>query len=102
MLDSVDLTTGSGASSATVTGWTYDYDVPTTAIKAVLYLNGQLAAYGPTSEPRSDVDAVFGITGTHGYSFSIALPRGQDRLCMYGINAGTGSNTAIGCRTVTG
>jgi hypothetical protein len=102
MLDSVDVSTSGGATRATVTGWTYDYDAPATPIKAVLYLNGRLAAYGPTSEPRDDVDRVFGITGAHGYSFSIALPPGQDRLCMYGINSGTGSNTAIGCRTVTG
>jgi hypothetical protein len=102
MLDSVDVATGGGRTSATVTGWTYDYDVPATAIKAVLYLNGRLAAYGPASQPRDDVNAAFGITGEHGYSFSIALPPGQDRLCMYGINSGAGSNTTIGCRTVTG
>ena len=102
MLDSVEVSTASGQPSATVTGWSYDYDAPTTSIKAVLYLNGRLAAYGPTSEPRSDVNAVYGISGTHGYSFSIALPPGQDRLCMYGINTGTGSDTTVGCRTVTG
>jgi hypothetical protein len=102
MLDSVGVTAGGAGNTATVTGWTYDYDAPASAIKAVLYLNGRIAAYGPTSEPRSDVNAVYGITGTHGYTFSIPLPAGSNQLCMYGINTGAGSNTLIGCRTVTG
>jgi hypothetical protein len=100
MLDTVQV---NGADhTATVTGWTYDYDAPDTALKAVLYLNGKLAAYGPTTQQRDDVNAVFGISGSHGYSFTIPLPAGQDQLCMYGINTGTGYNTTLGCRTVTG
>ena len=46
MLDTASV--DSDGHTATVTGWTYDYDAPTTALKAVLYLNGKLAAYGPT------------------------------------------------------
>jgi hypothetical protein len=45
---------------------------------------------------------VYGITGTHGYTFSVPLAAGTNQLCMYGINSGAGSNTLIGCRTVTG
>lgn len=99
-LGTLDTATVSGG-HATVTGWTYDYDAPTQAIKAVLYLNGRLAAYGPTSLQRNDVNAAYGLTGTHGYQFSIPVPAGSAQLCMYGISVGTGPNTTLGCRTVT-
>ncbi len=98
MFESASVTDG----MATVTGWSYDYDAPATPIRTVLYLNGTLAAYGPTMVQRDDVNAVFGLTGTHGYSFSIAVQPGANQLCMYGINVGTGANSALGCRTVTG
>jgi hypothetical protein len=100
MLDTVGVD-GTGH-AATVTGWTYDYDAPATALKAVLYLNGKLAAYGPTSVQRDDVNEVYGLTGSHGYRFTIPLPAGQNQLCMYGINTGAGVNSQLGCRTVTG
>src|SRR6185437_7408252 len=64
MLDTVGVDTA--AHTATVTGWTYDYDAPTSPLKAALYLNGKLAAYGPTSVQRDDVNAVYGLTGSHG------------------------------------
>jgi phage baseplate assembly protein gpV len=100
MLDTAGV--DSDAHTATVTGWTYDYDAPATALKAVLYLNGRLAGYGPTTVQRDDVNDVYGLTGSHGYSFTVALPAGRNQLCMYGINTGAGSNTQLGCRTVTG
>jgi len=95
-VDSVTVANG----QATVTGWTYDYDAPAQSIKAVLYRNGALAAYGPTAVMRSDVDSVFGISGTHGYTFTIPVPAGGAQLCMYGINVGPGANSTLGCRTV--
>jgi hypothetical protein len=101
-LDTVGVARSGSISTATVTGWTYDYDAPDQSIKAVLYLNGKLAAYGPTATTRNDVNSSYGLTGTHGYSFSIPVPAGSNQLCMYGISLGAGPNSTLGCRTVAG
>jgi hypothetical protein len=98
MFDSATVADG----KATVTGWSYDYDAPASPVKAVLYLNGKLAAYGPTTVQRDDVNSAYGLTGTHGYSFTVAVPHGTSQLCMYGTSIGAGANSALGCRTVTG
>ncbi|MEO7288824.1 MAG: hypothetical protein ABI140_18080, partial [Jatrophihabitantaceae bacterium] len=99
-LGMLDSATVSG-STATVTGWTYDYDAPAQPIKAVLYLNGKLAGYGPTTLMRSDVNGSYQLTGAHGYSFTVAIPTGASQLCMYGISVQAGGNSSLGCSTVT-
>ncbi|MEP7019045.1 MAG: hypothetical protein ABI808_00225 [Pseudonocardiales bacterium] len=86
---------------ATITGWTYDYDLPAQALKTVVYVNGHLAAYGPTTVNRTDVNSVYGITGIHGYSFSVGILPGANQVCVYGINTGPGANTTLGCRPIT-
>lgn len=102
VLDSATVSHAGATATATVTGWTYDYDAPTQPIRAVLYLNGKLAGYGPTTAVRNDVSGYFGITGSHGYTFTVPIPAGANQLCMYGISVGTGPNTELGCRSVTG
>jgi hypothetical protein len=87
---------------ATVDGWAYDYDQPASSIRVVLYLNGRLAAYRLTDRTRTDVNTAQGISGTHGYAFSVPVARGTNQLCMYAINVGAGSNSQLGCRSVTG
>jgi hypothetical protein len=85
----------------TVNGWAYDYDAPTQALKIVVYSDGAIAAYGPTTAERPDVNGVYKITGTHGYAIPFRLGTGVHRVCVYGINVGPGLNSTLSCRTVT-
>ncbi|PZS19739.1 MAG: hypothetical protein DLM57_03390 [Pseudonocardiales bacterium] len=86
---------------ATVHGWSYDPNATSSALKIVVYADGAIVAYGPTTVPRPDVNAVYRITGIHGYSIPFHLSTGVHRICTYGINLGPGLNTTLGCRTIT-
>jgi hypothetical protein len=100
-LGRIDSITTTAPGVVAVHGWTYDYDAPSLALKTVVYRNGRLATYGPTGVARADVNQVFGLTGNHGYAFSVKLDPGANRICVYGINVGMGANSTLGCQTVT-
>jgi hypothetical protein len=86
---------------ALVSGWTFDFDAPSQAIGWVVNVRSTHAAWGLTSVARTDVNQVWGVTGTHGFSTSVPLPAGTSTVCAYGVNVGPGSNSLLGCRTVT-
>lgn len=100
-LGRIDSITTTAPGVVTVDGWTYDYDAASLALKTVVWRNGRLATYGPTTVARADVNQVFGLTGDHGYSFSVKLDPGANRICVYGINVGAGANSTLGCQSVT-
>jgi hypothetical protein len=87
--------------SALVTGWTVDFDVPSQAIGVVIDVAKVHEASGPTSVDRTDINQDYQITGTHGFSTTVALPDGSSTVCAYGVNVGPGSNSLLGCQTVT-
>lgn len=87
---------------ALVTGWTFDFSDTGRATGFVIDDNGKHVAWGPTPVARNDVNSTWSITGTHGFSNSIALSPGANRICAYGVNTGTGGgNSLLGCRTVS-
>jgi hypothetical protein len=87
---------------ALVTGWTFDFSDTGRATGFVIDDNGKHVAWGPTPVARTDVNSTWSITGTHGFSNSIALSPGANRICAYGVNTGTGGgNSLLGCRTVS-
>jgi hypothetical protein len=100
-LGRIDSITTTAPGVVTVDGWTYDYDAASLALKTVVWRNGRLATYGPTTVARADVNQAFGLTGDHGYSFSVKLDPGANRICVYGINVGAGANSTLGCQSVT-
>ena len=86
--------------TATVSGWTIDPDNPA-PIAVHLYVNGAGKAY-LADKSRPDVGAAFPASGpTHGFTEQITLTNGRSEICAYGINSGAGSNSFLGCRTVT-
>jgi|GEM_PF-2248904 len=87
---------------ALVSGWTFDFSDTSQAIGTVIDNNGKHVAWGPTKVVRNDVNTSWAITGTHGFSYSVALSPGTNRICAYGVNIGTGGgNSLLGCRSVT-
>jgi hypothetical protein len=84
-----------------VAGWAIDPDT-TSPTQVHVYVDSKgyaLAARGS----RPDVAGVYpGYGDAHGYSSRVPADPGTHRVCAYGINvAGGGSNTLLGCRTVT-
>ncbi|HEU5268997.1 MAG TPA: hypothetical protein VFU36_03665 [Jatrophihabitans sp.] len=96
-LDSVTVQ----GNKATVTGWAVDFNAPGQAIGVVINVGSVHAAWGPTPIDRTDVNQEYGITGTHGFSATVTLPNGTSTICGYGVNVGPGSNSLLGCRTVS-
>lgn len=97
VVDSITSTPG----KVTVTGWTFDPD-STDPIPVHAYLNGVGTPF-VANLPRPDVAAVFPGSGpNHGFSVTVPVTTlGPQTACMYGINVGPGTNTLIGCPTVT-
>jgi hypothetical protein len=94
--DTMAVTTG-----ITVSGWAIDAD-STGDIDVHAYVNGVFAGATTANRSRPDVDAVFPRNGTtHGYDMTIPAQQGTQNVCLYAINTGAGSNSLIGCKTLT-
>ena len=97
-LDSVTV----HGNQALVTGWTFDFSNTSQSIGVVIDRNGKHVAWGATTVDRGDVNKAWSITGKHGYSWTIPLLPGANKICAYGVNIGVGGlNPVLGCRTVS-
>ncbi|MFC5941226.1 hypothetical protein ABUL04_15500 [Micromonospora harpali] len=99
-----ELLTGS-----TVEGWAVDPDQPGTSSTVAVYRGGP-AGVGthlgdfPTATNRPDVNAYFGITGVHGFRFTLSGCTPGTQLHVYALDpeGGTGDgSTYLGARPCT-
>jgi YD repeat-containing protein len=90
-------------SDGTAAGWVFDPDASAQSIDAHFYIDGpsgsgQWAGGVTANVARPDVNQAYGVTGNHGFSFSIP-PRfrnGQPHtLYVYGIDATGNPNTLL-------
>jgi hypothetical protein len=58
-------------SSNIIGGWAFDPDTPSTSITVYFEIDGQAAGSIVTNVYRSDVNSYFGITGNHGFNWTI-------------------------------
>lgn len=88
------VTTGG---TTTVQGWVIDPDTAA-PVWVQVFANGKLVAAGRASESRLDVGRAFPLYGPqHGFTFNLTGVSSA-RICVYGINVGTGTaNTLLGC-----
>jgi hypothetical protein len=94
-LDSV--TAGSG--QVTVSGWAWDPD--TAAPIAVHVYVGAQGTATTAAGARPDIARAYPAAGAaHGFTVTVAAPRGNQQVCAYGIDSNGGSNTLLGCRVV--
>lgn len=95
-LDAVHRT---GPGVVVVAGWAIDPDVPT-AIDVHIYIDGRLVRGVTADRARADVTAAYPqFPADHGYEATFALAAGPHVVCAYGINAGSGTNALLGCRS---
>lgn len=96
-VNSVVATVGGAA----IGGWAFDPDT-SDPIQVQIHVDGVYHSAIVANQNRPDVAAVFPGRGpNHGYSTSIALAGGLHSVCIYGVNVGPGSNSLIGCRSVS-
>jgi hypothetical protein len=90
--------------TATVSGWVFDPDVPTAPVTVHVYVDGRVTGAATANAPRSDVGRAYPTAGpNHGYIWSGTLAPGKPhQICAFAINQGGGTgNPRLGCATVT-
>ncbi len=92
---------GADGQAVRLRGWAYDPDQPDAEVQVAVYRDGAGIAWYPTGVPRSDVNAVFGVTGNHGFDITVPTAPGRYTFTVYAINVGPGSNPALGSAAVT-
>ncbi|MFJ6531888.1 hypothetical protein [Microbacterium sp. NPDC091662] len=98
-IGALEAVTVSG-NTASVTGWTLDPDTAS-PITVHLYVGATGTAY-TADKARADVGAANpGYGDQHGFAETLTLPVGTSTICAYGINAGPGGHTLLGCKTAT-
>lgn len=97
-LGSFDIASGS-ATAITVGGWAMDPDT-SEPIDVHVYVDGAATAVRADAS-RSDIAALYGNGDRHGFSARVAATTGVHSVCVYAINAPTGTNVLLGCRSVT-
>ena len=94
---------GTTAGTFTATGWAIDPDTNDSII-ADVYVDGVFAASSTASRYRPDVtapDAWDGYGANHGFSVTMSAASGTHNVCVYAINVAAGTNSSLGCRSVT-
>ncbi|MEO7261069.1 MAG: hypothetical protein ABI047_07435 [Jatrophihabitantaceae bacterium] len=85
----------------TVNGWALDPNALSSELRIFFYVNSQPFTYVQTTVPRGDINAHFSASGNHGFTKTLKLANGANNVCAYAINVGAGSNTKLGCRSVS-
>ncbi|MGC1850919.1 MAG: DUF1906 domain-containing protein, partial [Solirubrobacterales bacterium] len=92
-----------------ISGWAFDPDAPLSPLSIRAYLGGtedegaSLYELGPVaSQLRGDLPLLFPRAGAaHGFDLSFpVVGSGKQRLCVYALDVGPGSDELLGCRSV--
>ncbi|MBN1331691.1 S8 family serine peptidase [Candidatus Dojkabacteria bacterium] len=85
-----------------VNGWAFDPDTPSQSINVHVYIDGPAGSGAPgyavlAGNYRGDVNAVYGITGNHGFSWPLPsqFTSGTHTFYVYAINSWGGANPQI-------
>ncbi|MBI1844566.1 MAG: hypothetical protein HYR89_08180, partial [Actinobacteria bacterium] len=90
----------STAGGVRVAGWALDPNVGD-PIAVHVYVDGAFAAAFDADAQRPDIEQAYpGYGDAHGYDRVVPAGSGSHTVCAYGINAGAGTNVAIGCRSI--
>ncbi len=98
-----------GRGKVVVNGWAFDPNARKTPVSIHVYVGGQAGEAGAVGVNagkakgrRNDVGRVHrGVGNFHGFSFTIATSKaGPQKVCVYAINIGRGTNVLLRCKTV--
>jgi hypothetical protein len=106
----LEAVTSAADGKVRIRGWAFDRDAPTAPLVVRAYIGGphgtpgvQVTSLGEADGNRPDVAAAYPSAGPgHGFDATISTSkRGSQSVCVYAMNVGAGSNTLLGCKTVT-
>ncbi len=93
-----------------ISGWAFDPDAPAAPVSLRAYLGGKQGQSGASpyelgpvaGQQRPDLLALHPAAGTaHGFDASFpVVGSGRQRVCVYALDIGPGSDKLLGCRTV--
>jgi Domain of unknown function (DUF1906) len=93
-----------------ISGWAFDPNAPTSPLSIRAYLGGKAGADGTSryelgpiaNQQRVDLSALYPRAGAaHGFDISFpVVGSGRQRLCVYALDIGPGSDELLGCRAV--
>ncbi|HSS03740.1 MAG TPA: DUF1906 domain-containing protein [Solirubrobacterales bacterium] len=93
-----------------ISGWAFDPNAPTKPVSLRAYLGGEAGEEGVTSyelgpvatQERSDLSLLYPRAGVaHGFSASFpVVGSGRQRVCVYALDIGPGSDRLLGCKAV--
>jgi hypothetical protein len=93
-----------------ISGWAFDPNAPKSPISISAYLGGEIEEGGASGyelgpiamQERTDLLALFPRAGAaHGFDISFpVIGSGPQRLCVYALDIGPGSDELLGCRKV--
>ena len=95
----VDTAASIGGGKVKITGWAFDPTISSGSIAVDVVEGTKTVAHVPARNARADVDRVYKIKGSHGFSTSVTAKVGRH---TYKIYAAAGTNRRlIGTKTVT-
>lgn len=107
---SFDAVSSPAPGQVQIAGWAFDPNAPRKPLEIRAYLGGNVEEgeatgyeLGPiASLERTDLFALFPRAGSaHGFDVSFpVVGSGRQRLCVYALDIGPGSDKLLGCRTV--
>jgi len=97
----VDKATLSGK-NVKVVGWAYSPNKPSKTSSVRITVTGPKGATTykrSTTVTRADVNKAYGISGKHGFSTSIPLQMGSNKVCVVSVAFAGATDTSLGCYT---
>jgi hypothetical protein len=83
-----------------IAGWAIDADT-LDPVDVHVYIDGQLTTGIVANLARDDIGGLYPSYGRqHGFDATFNAP-GARSVCVYGINVGAGTNSLLGCRTIS-
>jgi hypothetical protein len=107
---SLDFVSSPAPGQVQISGWAFDPNAPLKPVSIRAYLGGEVDEGGASgyelgpiaTQERVDLLALFPRAGVaHGFDVSFpVVGSGRQRLCVYALDIGPGSDQLLGCRTV--
>jgi hypothetical protein len=107
---SFDSATSPAPGQVQITGWAFDPNAPGKPVSIRAYLGGEPGEGGTSryelgpvaAQARTDVSLLYPRAGVaHGFDVSFpVVGSGRQRLCVYALDIGPGSDELLGCRAV--
>ncbi|HEX6687791.1 MAG TPA: DUF1906 domain-containing protein [Solirubrobacterales bacterium] len=107
---SFDAVSSPAPGQVTISGWAFDPNAPHKPLSIRAYLGGEADEGGATryelgpiaTQERTDLSALYPRAGAaHGFEASFpVVGSGKQRICVYALDIGAGSDELLGCHDV--